>query len=278
MRILRATALDGGGGPPAGMAFDPATMAPEEFRSESSLAAIKTVPDLVKGYVNAQKLIGANRIAIPGENATPQQWNEFYAKIGRPETPDKYTLPDDIQVDESLKPDATKFAAVQKMFHDAGLTPRQAKAVMSYYMKSLDGELKSTRASVEQSHQQAVATLQQEWGDKFQANVDVAKSVIKKFGDEALVAELSNGMGNNVQLIKALHKIGTAVLEDKDRGHGGGNLELTDQTRAIHEIDRLKTDEAFQKALNDARHPGHNAAVQRWTSLFAAAHPGKQEE
>ncbi len=276
MKILRDAGGGGGGGNV--MAFDPATMAPEDMRAEPSLLSIKTVPDLVKSYVSAQKMIGANRVAVPGDNATPAQWNEFYSKVGRPETADKYSLPDDIQVDESLKPDPTKFATVQKMFHDAGLTPRQAKAVMGHYMRTMQENFTATKGATEQAHQQAVGSLKQEWGDKFQANVDIANSVLKKFGDEALMNEVKNGMGNNVQLIKALHKIGTAVLEDKDRAHGGGDLELTDQTRAIQEIDRLKTDAEFQKALGDARHVGHKVAVQRWSNLFAAAHPGKEVE
>jgi hypothetical protein len=83
-------------------------------------------------------------------------------------------------------------------------------------------------------------------------------------------------MGNNVALIKLLNKFGTAILEDKDRGGNGSGLELTDQTRAAHEIENLKQNTEFQKILNDARAPGHKEAVQRWTNLFAAAHPGKE--
>lgn len=277
IRILRDAGDQGGGGA-AQYPLNMEQHVPQEFRSEASLQGIKDIPTLVKGYVSAQRMIGAARTVVPSANSTPAEWNEFYNKIGRPETPDKYGMPD-IQVDASLKPDAQKFAAVQKMFHEAGLTPKQASSVMSYYMKSMNDNLTSTRGATETASKAEVDSLKSEWGDKFDSNVDIAKATAKKFGDEKLFNYLeTSGMGNNAPLIKFLHKIGSAVLEDGDRGGGTGDIDLNGQTRAVREIDSLKTDKEFQEALGNARHPGHAAAVARWTGLFASAYPGVQSE
>jgi hypothetical protein len=281
LRDAGAGGSGGGGGIDGGSPFNVATMAPEDIRGEPSLAAIKTVQDLAKGYVSAQKLIGAKRIAIPGENAQPAEWEAFYNQIGRPETSDKYEMPDakTLKIDESLKIDEAKFKGFQKKMHELGLTSKQARGIMETYMTSMNEGVVGARGAQEKVANEAITTLKGEWGDNFQANVDVANSVLKKFGDESLLKYLEGtGMGNNVQLVKLLHKVGSAVLEDKDRGGSGGGLDLNDQTRAIHEINQLKTDADFQKALNDARHAGHRGAVDRWTKLFAVAYPGKQEE
>ena len=32
-------------------------------------------------------MIGTDKVAIPNKNFTEDQWNEFYDKVGRPETP-----------------------------------------------------------------------------------------------------------------------------------------------------------------------------------------------
>ena len=267
----------GGGGAAQPPALDINTL-PEELRKEPSLAAIKDIHSLAKGYVNAQKLIGAKRIALPAADAGDQAWNDFYSAIGRPEAPDKYEMPK-VEVHESLKPDEKKMTEVKGLFHKLGLTPKQASGIMEYYMQSSDSVVRSQLSQAEQQSQASTAELKQEWGDKFDANLDVAKAVIKKFGDEKFLTYLEgSGMGNNAQLIRVLNKVGMAMMEDVSRGGGaGGDLNLTDQSRAVAEIDRLKGDAEFQKSLHDVRNPGHNAAVQRWTNLFAAAYPGKSE-
>jgi hypothetical protein len=277
-RPLRDPGSGGGGGIAGTAPFDVATMAPEDVRGEPSLAAIKTVQDLAKGYVHAQKMIGAKRVAIPGDHATEAEMEQFYNAIGRPETADKYGVPE-VQVDPSLKPDAAKLDAVKKHFHKLGLTTKQASGILEYYMKSSHEALTSSRSTSESQSAQAVQGLRTEWGTQFDANVDVAKSVIKKFGGEKLEEYLNgSGMGNNVELVRFLHKIGSVVMEDHDRGaSSGGGLDLNDKTRAMHEIERLKVEPEFQKALNDARHPGHKGAAERWMQLFKVAHPGQEQ-
>ena len=42
---------------------------PEDLRTESSFADINNVQDLARSYHNAQKMVGADKVAIPGPNA-----------------------------------------------------------------------------------------------------------------------------------------------------------------------------------------------------------------
>lgn len=69
-----------------------------------------------------------------------------------------------------------------------------------------------------QAHQaKEVEALQQEWGDEFKANVAAANRVISHFDgeDKALVKFLqATGGANNPTVIKFLHKIGAALIED----------------------------------------------------------------
>jgi hypothetical protein len=86
------------------------------------------------------------------------------------------------------------------------------------------------------------------------------------------MAYINDGGGNDPRLIKSLARIGVAIMDDKSRGGSAADgLQITDQTRASQEIDRLKIDANFQKAMQDKAHPGHKAAVQQWMNLHKVA-------
>lgn len=278
--ILRdpgAGAGDGSGGGGGGGNTFLASL-PTELQQEGSLATFKDAGTLAKSYVEAQKLIGSKRIALPGEKASDTEWDAFYNSIGRPETADKYEIPQ-VALEPEIKLDEAKVGLTKKELHKLGLTPRQASGVMKHYLENLNESFKLTKAATASQGTQATAGLRQEWGDAFDSNVEVARSVIKKFGDAETSKFLDDsGLGNNVQLVKMLQKIGASILEDTGRrgGDAGGSLPLNNQARATQEIDALKVDKEFQTALGDPRNPGHRAAVERWTGLFMVAHPGQQ--
>ena len=64
----------------------------EEYRNDPNIAKFTEIDALAKSYINATRMIGTDKVAIPNKNFTEDQWNEFYDKVGRPETPDKYNL------------------------------------------------------------------------------------------------------------------------------------------------------------------------------------------
>ena len=41
-------------------------------------------------------------VTLPTENSTPEEWAEFYGKLGRPETAEKYDLPVPQGLDDSF--------------------------------------------------------------------------------------------------------------------------------------------------------------------------------
>ena len=68
---------------------------PEELRNEPSLRTFTDPGALAKSYVNAQRMIGADKIAIPSKSATPDEWREVYTKLGAPTEVGGYELGDD---------------------------------------------------------------------------------------------------------------------------------------------------------------------------------------
>jgi len=249
---------------------------PEDIRAEPSLKTIADVPTLAKSYVNAQKLIGTKRLPTPEASWGESQWNEFYDAAGRPKTPDLYPVPD-VKLEDGLSLDKDRLTKFQQQAHKLGLNASQGRGVLEYYMNVMNETMQAQKSSTAQSAAAAEVELKQEWGDKFDANVDLAKGVIRKFGDEKIMSYIEGGMGNNTQLVRLLSKIGSLMIEDKAKG-GGAEFGIKDSTRAITEIDTLKADTDFMAALMKHEHPGHRGAVDRWTRLHAVAYPGKQVE
>lgn len=277
--------LDPGAGNPGGGGEGNQFLAtlPEELRKEPSLATFKDTGGLAKSYVEAQKLIGAKRLAIPGEKASDAEWESVWNQLGRPDTHDKYE--DVVLKNEKgevlLAPDKEASAELKKVFHKMGLTGKQAKMMQEYSLQYLHKNQTGMESQKAQEAEANLKALKDEWGDKFPAQVDTARAVIKKFaGDQAPEVTKfldDSGLGNNAQLVKLFAKIGEAMLEDHGQRGGGRELPVNDQTRASQEIAALTQDAEFQKVLGNAALPGHREAADRWRNLFAVAYPGKQE-
>ena len=48
-------------------------------KNDPSLADIQDVSGLAKSYIHAQKMVGADKVALPKENASEEELNTFYS-------------------------------------------------------------------------------------------------------------------------------------------------------------------------------------------------------
>ena len=60
---------------------------PEDLRMDPSIANAPSVESMAKSYVSAQRMVGLDKIAVPTEHSTDEEWTQVYDKLGRPETP-----------------------------------------------------------------------------------------------------------------------------------------------------------------------------------------------
>lgn len=264
MRILRDPAGGGGGGTP-NPPTDWKSALPPELLANPVLASFKDPVELAKSWDSAQKLIGAKRIALPGEKATDQEREEFYKAIGRPESLDKYSDPT-VKPIEGLTVDQEGLKKAREQFFKLGLTDSQQRGLMDFYLGGLNESHQKLAKDLDMSKASAESALREEWKDRFDANMGVVNSVIKHFGDETLADELKGQLGNNVGLIRLLHKFGVTLSEDKAIQHKF-TLDPNSPAAAQAKIAELKGDKAFQEALNNPRDPGHKNAVELWVTI-----------
>jgi hypothetical protein len=243
---------------------------PDDLKADPSLKDYKPGKDgfvnLAKTLVNAQKLVGREKIARPAKDAPKEVWEAFYEAGGRPKTAGDYQL----NLPENLKGvqlDQKKIEKWQAKFHELGVSQSQYESILTEFLGSTHAEITAKSQAEQQAREQGITALRTEWGDKTDTKFNVAASVVAKFGgEEAQKYFTESGLGNDPKLIKLFASIGEAMLEDRADGNGLGAL-VTDKARAEAEIKNLKLDKNFMSALTTRGAQGHKEALEKWTHL-----------
>lgn len=116
---------------------------PEEYSGRGWTEKISSYDDLFKSYDNAQSMLGKRQ--VPGDDASPEDWGEFYKKAGRPDDPTGYQFSEVEGIPEGV--DMVDFEGkARAMMHEAGLSQRQADNLYQAFLKS---EMEAANANKE---------------------------------------------------------------------------------------------------------------------------------
>ena len=134
------------------------------------------------------------------------------------ETPEGAPESYDLQTPEGMEVDQKLMEQFEGIARDANLTNEQANKFATMYAERVQ--------AMNEANSQAWTTMQEGWvndlkndsefgGQKFAANVEIARSAVVQYGGEDLATALKDlGMDNHPQLVKAFYKVGTAISED----------------------------------------------------------------
>ncbi len=246
---------------------------PEDIANHSAIKDIGSVEALAKSAIHAQQMVGADKVIVPGRDADQAAWGEFYNKIGRPDQASEYELPTE-NMPENSSMDEQSANEFMGEAHRLGLTKGQFAGMVRYLAQKGEQINDAGQQAVEQSKQEAVQALQQEFGAAFDQNLKMAKDAVRQFGGEELVAFMDqSGMGNQPEVIKAFAKIGKMIAEDEVKGKGGAYGFIMSPDEAAQEIQNKQLDNEFMRAYLQSHVPGHDAAVTEMQKLFELANP-----
>jgi len=131
---------------------------------------------------------------------------------------------------------------------------------------------------LQKSLQDAETGLRQEYGAAYDANVNQARALVKKFGGDAVVTELERtGMGNNPTFIKFMVNVAKNFGENTDGFGGDSQTDIMSPAEAQAEITKIRSDNNHPYHAHNRDHPEHKGAVQRMSQLFAMAYPEKKK-
>ena len=243
----------------------------EEFRNDPNIEKFTELDALAKSYINATRMIGQDKVAVPNENSTDDQWDEVYSKLGRPESPDKYKLDaksDVVPLDESA------IKSFAENAHQLGLNNKQAQGILEFYKNSMEGSLQQARVDTETAQANAEAELRKEWGRAYEENIKKAGAVAKSnMNAEILDMELKDGtrLGDHPAIIKGFANIANLMSEDKLVGTESENVDKgTDYEAEISKIVNDRDGPYWNK-----QHPEHDKVVQKVFTLRTMMTDGK---
>lgn len=251
-----------------GSGHDFLNLIPEELRDHPSLSPIKDVGNLARSYVNAQRLIGADKLPMP-VNPTDEDLDNIYGRLGRPETPDGYQVAADGNiVTEEI---ANDFKGVA---HQLRLTPDQASGILEYYKSMSEGSVAKMQHNERQYQEQVQTELKQEWGEAYDSKIQAAANAFQEFASpDVLEMQLADGtkIGNHPEFIKAFANIAAFrhSVTSEDTVSDSTQAGFMSKDAAQAEINSIMTSSVYTDSKNIV---GRQQAIDRVQELMTYIH------
>lgn len=246
---------------------------PKEFATDKSLADIKDLPGVFKSFIHAQKLVGADKVPIPKDGASDEEWAAFYARLGRPEAPEKYEFGALEGAPEGFSMDPEFEKAFRAEAHKLGLNKKQAAAMWGSLQVRAAAQYKSMVEGSSSRLAQEGEALKKEWGQAYPEKLKLAQKAvdaIEKAGVKGLNVWLKkSGAGSEPIVMRLFALIGEEAGEDK-LGPGSRREKLAPR-EAEAQANRIMEDKSHPdyEAYWKKKHPRHKEVVEKVQGLLA---------
>ena len=226
----------------------------------------KEPSDMLMSYRNLEKFAGGakNLLELPPENATPEQLDAFYSKLGRPADPNEYGL---------KAPDGGDPAMVEWFkgtAHKLGLSAKQAQSLFTEFNGMSGSMQEKLQSQMAQESEKAIGTLKQEWGQAYDQMIGAGRRAATALGyDAGRLSAIEDKLGT-AEMLRLFATLGSKMGEDSfagERSEGGFG---TTPAAAKQQIADLKLDKGFM----DKYLSGDKDAVGKLQRLMEAAHAG----
>lgn len=211
-------------------------------------------------------------LSIPAADAPKEAWDQFYTKIGRPETPDKYELQfgEGVQVDEGM----VKFG--KELFHEMGLPQAKAQAAADKWNAFVQETNAKALEAQDQQNSQELDALKSKWGAELDANTAAGRTAVAALGLSNEAIQRIEGAVGSAAIVELLAMIGKKAGEGtgliKPNGqYDANNPDTMSKEQANARITELRGDATFQAKYMDAKHPEHESAMKMMERLYAKA-------
>jgi len=251
---------------------------PEEMRGEASLKDIPDVPALAKSYIHAQGMVGADKVVIPGADASDEERSAFFTKLGRPETEDKYEIqnPENMPKDFPLSKELVK--GFRTIAHKTGLTMAQVKDIYNWRINSDITAFNNAKAATEEAVASATRQMRTAWGAAFDTKVDSVETVINTYATEEEKNYLKEtGVNNDPRFISFMGKVAENFSEATLYGDGHKRFDVLTPEIAQARIAELKGNKEFMAQYQNKDASIRAEAVKRMEGLYILAYPTSEK-
>ncbi len=192
-----------------------------ENRGLTKMDANAAAVAAAKGHYNAEKYMGVpadKLLRIPDwDKADKVEIDQFFNKMGRPADAKDYQL----KVPDGVDPTFSEFA--KGMFHEAGLTPRQAATLNEKWNAYVQETIANQGAAYQQEIERQDRALRQEWGHAYEGELKSAQKAAMGLGlKPEQIDALESALGYS-GLMKMMNSIGKKIGEDSFVSSGQNN-------------------------------------------------------
>ena len=246
------------------------------MRNDSNFTTVPDLDTLAKNYIATKAMVGKKAYELPQADWPKEKWAEWNKTIGVPEKSDNYSKVDSAALEKAGLPPEVISTATQK-FHEMGLTDRQAKGLLDWYVGDAAKGSEIQQQAVAASKIQGEQTLKREFGDKFDAKMALVPVWLKQNADPAFLEAIEKaGLGSDPNFVKAIIKSAEATLEDTSRSGNTGAPGGGEGASALQEIEQMKirrlSEPTYAAKFEDPRTPER----QRWEQLHQIAYSSKK--
>jgi hypothetical protein len=241
---------------------------PEDLRGEPSLKNFTDAGALAKSYVHAQRMIGADKIALPGQSATDDEWRGVYSKLGMPAEASDYEY--EAEFDEQ------EHEAFRNAAHAAGLNGRQAQQMAEFLQTQGQLTVANFDEATEQARFEGEQELRAEFGAATEQKIERAQLAAKSLGidmnvfDEVQLAD-GRSLGDHPFIVKLFAGLADQLGEDTLEGATKELVMTPDEAgRKITELVRQGT------PYWDSQHPEHRNYVDEVLRLRGYQFPDNE--
>jgi len=199
---------------------------PAEYHAQDYVRGHENLESFVRDSVNAQRMIGRKGIIQPTEDATIEDWGEYYKQLGRPEGQESYDASkwEDVAKDE-IPRDPEFETAMMKELYDAGLSETQAKRLWNFYVEGTANQFHATMSKHNDLSQSLDERLTETYGQDRDVKLSYARKAWSELGGQIgassdewlgfLEQPMANGqrLGDQWPLIQAFVALGERTQE-----------------------------------------------------------------
>lgn len=213
-----------GKAPPSADAPAPASIPPwkkqlkADLQAEARLDKFDGFDPLARGYLELEGKLGS-AIIPPGKDATQDEWSAFYKKLGRPDSPESYSI-EGIEMPEGFRKEGLD--GLRKVAFDAGFSGTQFKKLMQATVEQAAALQQQQREAIDEQEAASLDLLKEEYKGRYKETMELSRRVIAACGGKPLASKIkASGLHADVDFLRFLGTVGRAMREDALVGEHG---------------------------------------------------------
>ena len=176
-------------------------------------------------YIKELNSFAGKKGDIPKADATDEEWDEFYSKLGRPESIEGYdfVLNEDFKeiVGDGIDFYNSALDGFKEQVFKLGASPTQAEQMVDWYLTQVANQVEESNQLMTQRDEENEAELRKAWGESYDGMKRGIDAMLTSNGlsDEQLTWLKDSGILDEPTLVVTLGKIASKFADDPEIGH-----------------------------------------------------------